>query len=148
MTAPFERLADLLLLRRRTILWALLALVLLAGWVSRGLGFDFSPQNIFVSGSADFVLLEELQEVFGRDDNVLLVVVEGPDVFSTEVLGTLRRLHDGLAGVDGIERVEDLTVLETVDIGDSLPSPLILEGGNLEKERQRALDHPLVRSRW
>ena len=148
MTAPFERLADLLLRRRRVIVCAFLVLVFLAGWVASGLGFDFSPQNIFVSGSADFVLLEELQEVFGRDDNVLLVVVEGPDVFSAEMVGYLRLLHDGLAAIDGIERVEDLTVLDTVAIGDSLASPLLPEGGSLEVARERALEHPLVRSRW
>ena len=81
------------------------------------LGFDFSPQNIFVSGDQEYRRLEDLQRVFGRDDNLLLIHLRSEDLFSADFVDYLFRLHDALAAVDGVAAVDDLTTVLIVRRG-------------------------------
>src|SRR4030095_721926 len=50
---------------------------------------------------------EEVKRTFG-DDTVTIVLVKAPDVFSASVLGTIRRLTEAFAKIDGVTRVDTL----------------------------------------
>jgi predicted RND superfamily exporter protein len=86
--------------------------------------------------------------VFGREDNLLLVHVEGaaPDgLFTADRLDYLTRLHAALAGVEGIVGVDDLTTAWVLRPGSPLPAPLLGPDVAPAEARRLATEHPLIR---
>ncbi len=71
-----------------------------------GLPIDMSPRSLFVKDLKSRRLLA-IEEQWGRDDNELNVIVEGP-LYTTEGLQLLKRLHELAAGDPSVERVESL----------------------------------------
>lgn len=135
-------------LRRWIFAVCAVALALAALGASR-LRFDFSPQNLFVSGDPEYLYLRKIHSVFGRDDNRLAVHVRARQLFSPPTISWLRALHERLAAIPGVERVDDLTTVVTAEPGRLGPTPLLPaeEGADLAVSRRRALEHPLVRGR-
>jgi predicted RND superfamily exporter protein len=115
-----------------------------------GLGLDFTPQRIFESGDEEFAYLVHIQEVFGRDDNAIVVHLDAPGgLFRPERLAFLRDLHDALTQVEGVAEVDDLTTAVVLRRGMPLPTPLLPPGAelstlDLEQARELALGSPLL----
>lgn len=109
------------------------------------LGLNLAPQRTFEGENEDFAYLERIQDVFGRDDNIMLVHVRSDKLFSKSSITFLRNLHKSLAEVDGVFDVQDLTTAWIIREGDSRPSLLLKSSeNNLEWVQKRALSEPLI----
>lgn len=101
------------LVRHRRL--GLLAIVLLTGLaalaiglrLSRGLPVDFTPQALFMDGGAAIERLEALEARWGRDDNDLILLVEG-ELARPEVLAWLDALQAALQGLPELVAVEGI----------------------------------------
>lgn len=78
------------------------------------LRFDDDYRSVFRSDGPDYRALEEITDIFGREDNDLIVVVDGPDLLSAEPLTFIWELHQAVDEVDGVESVYSLASLPTV----------------------------------
>jgi predicted RND superfamily exporter protein len=71
-----------------------------------GLPIDLSPRSLFVKDKKSRRLLA-IEEQWGRDDNELIVIVEGP-IFTAEGVRLLLLLHEAAAADPAVGRVESL----------------------------------------
>lgn len=118
-----------------------------AGAAAAWLRIDFTPQRIFESQGDEFTYLELVQKEFGHEDDLLLVHVQVPQgVLTPEGVDLVRRLHERLAAVPSIERVDDLTTAYVVRRGRG-PTPLLGEGADLAEVSSLALADPLLAGR-
>lgn len=86
-----DRLADLVTRRRVLVLLLVLGLsAALAAFIPR-LRADFTPSDLFAKFEDQEAIAAEFRAEFGNTDNVLLVLVESPDVLSQP---TLQYIHD------------------------------------------------------
>lgn len=99
--------------RHRLIAAAIvLALTLLAGFSilersREGLPLDFTPQALFEDDSDELHVLREIESVFGREDNDLMLLLSGP-IGTPEGVAAVRALHAALAAHPRVERVDSL----------------------------------------
>ena len=138
----------------RLMLWALdrpwLTLALVAA-LTAGLGsqvarvrVDTSTESFMVEKDPGRAHLDRFKERFGSDTRTF-VIVKAPDVFTPDVLGTVRRLSDALAQVDGVVTVDSLTTVRDFrGEGDSLSTDLLVPPdpapADMPRIRARALD--------
>jgi predicted RND superfamily exporter protein len=71
------------------------------------LEFDASVDRLLGAGEERRLLQERARRLFG-EDNFLLIALAADDVFAPQVLGTVKRLGDRLAGMEGVDRVVSL----------------------------------------
>lgn len=77
---------------------------------------DFTPSDLFARYEEEERLAEEFRATFGNTDNVLLVLVEAPDIYSVEALQLVHTIAVGLRTFPWAGRVDAVTLLP-------LPSP-------------------------
>ena len=87
---------------------ALLILSAVSLWALQFLTFDFNPQRIYESDSHAYQILQEHDKIYGRDDNVIIALVDGAKMDQPAALNYLRSLSDKLAKVKGVLRVDGL----------------------------------------
>lgn len=119
----YKVLADFILQYRRSIL-AVTLVVLLSGATSVPfLKFNFTPQQLFESDSNREEDREEVAKEFGREDNLVTIIVEAQDIYQPQVLTYVHQLSLHLRQlpvtlpkhqdpVQAIKRTESLTTLE------------------------------------
>ncbi len=97
--SPFFRAWGSTILRFR-LLFLLMTIVVTAagGFFAKGLKQDMAIESFLDSQSEALRVLEEFRDQFGRDD-VFMVVVEG-DVFSSQYISRLKKLHDELENIN------------------------------------------------
>ncbi|RME24425.1 MAG: hypothetical protein D6798_11285 [Deltaproteobacteria bacterium] len=101
------------LVRHRHAALALSLLITLAAVAAIGtrvrheLPIDFTPQAIFMDGGRDMQRLREIEADYGRDDNDIVLLVEGA-LATPEGVEALRRLHAACEALPEIERVDSL----------------------------------------
>lgn len=98
-----HRLAGLL----ASLLLTALALAAITSRLQSGLPVDFTPQALFMDGGEEIERLEELDALWGRDDNDVVVLVEG-ELADAEALAWLRALHSRLEGLPSVVDVQSL----------------------------------------
>jgi hypothetical protein len=155
-------LADKILENRKWILGILLVIAALCGATVPFLGFDFTPQQLFKSTSDASEYRDNFAERFGREDNLMVIMIEGEDVFKPEVLETMREVTYDLRAVDTISGADSVATFEIPRSGDS-PGTMSVEpvleragpdapAGDItqaraDKLRGVALSEPLVANR-
>ena len=72
-----------------------------------GLPVDFTPQSLFIDQGSEVDDLRRVQATFGRDDNDLLFLVQGP-LGTPAGVAYLRALHAALAADPAVVRVDSL----------------------------------------
>lgn len=72
---------------------------------------------------------EQVRETFGSDD-LTVVVIEAPDVFTPETLGIVSRLSEALGRLEGVTRVDSLTTVDHIaaDADQLEIAPLLRDG--------------------
>ncbi len=115
-----------LVVRRRGLVSALLALLTVAiaaaaaARVARdGVPLDFTPQAIFMDAGPEFDRLARIEAEFGKDDNDLLLLVDG-DLESEAGVAYLRALHAAAESTPGVERVDSVVTATVLEGGDGL----------------------------
>ncbi|MCA8924524.1 MAG: RND family transporter [Planctomycetes bacterium] len=124
----------------------------LAGWGALSLTFDFTPQRIFESDNEDFVELQRVTETFGRDDTLLVVLVNATsgDLFEQARVAYVRELRSAVVALEGVQGVQDFTSAPVVRPGSFLPGLLVPPGAEqpaLDAARELAVTHPLLAGR-
>jgi len=96
--------------------------------VDEGPPIDFTPQALFNGDDTNERALA-LREWWGKDDNEVMVLVEGP-IFTPEGAALMQSLHAALAADPDVERVDSLVSLGIAARGEDGVSvkPLLREG--------------------
>jgi uncharacterized protein len=138
------------LVRRRALAAAALLALTAAACASLavdlrgGIPADFTPQAMFIEGGPARERLDEIEAVFGRDDNDLLVMLRGP-LDSHAALAALAELHAALAAAPGVVRVDSLVNAQALVGADGLLEVRpFLDGSADEGAVQRAGADPYL----
>ncbi len=91
-------------------LWAVFTILMtvMLGAGLRRLQFDIRPNAVFSAVNQVSRDLDDFHERFGPDDNDLLIMIEGEDLFELETLLRIRRLRDQLREINGIAHVASI----------------------------------------
>ena len=134
------------------VVWGtLLVLVTVAlGLQVPRLRIDESAEGLMLEHDPARQYYEQMKERFGSD-NLTIVLVKADDVFSFGVLQAVRRLSDGLEGVEGVVRVDSLTTVKNIkgrdDLLDTEPLvglPIPQTAAGLARIRADALDNRVL----
>jgi len=112
------------------------------------LRFDSSVNRLLGAGDERRSLHERARRLFGGDD-VLLIALAADDVFTPQVLGTVKRLADRLAALEGVDRV--VSLFSALDLhrrgGDLVIEPFLSgppeDAAALARARERVLANPV-----
>ncbi|RAL23515.1 hypothetical protein DL240_04970 [Lujinxingia litoralis] len=107
----FNRLATLVLRHRLAVVIAMALFTLGSLALAPRVGFNFTPQQLFEGRGDDDQYREIFAERFGREDNVIIVLVEAPDVLATPVVSLIRDLTYELRRLDTIEDAQSLATI-------------------------------------
>lgn len=112
--------------------------------------FDFNPQLVYQSNSADYQFMQQHDKLFGRDDNVVILLVDGRPADDAEVLDYLRTAAVKLGQIEGVVRVDGLPTARLLSEQEGalaavkvLPDTGPIGPSDLERVRQTAKD-PLL----
>lgn len=150
----YGKIADFVVAHARWVLWAALGVALFCATFVPKLGFDFSPQQLFRSTSDAAAYREEFAQRFGREDNLVFIIVEADDVFAPPVLQFTRDLTQRLRALDVVDAADSLATMAIPRPGDSpgvlATESLIPSQGEVTAEaatalRELARAEPLVR---
>ena len=117
----YRALSDFILQHRSAILLATLMLAVGCATLAPKLTFNFTPQQLFESSSNREQAREDVAQAFGREDNLITVILQGPDIYSPAALTYAHQLTLKLRDVEltrgqqtlrAIKRAESLTTLE------------------------------------
>src|SRR5579862_423969 len=104
--------APLLVRFPRTVVATYFLVTILLGLAARNVRIEGSIESILPRHDPAVQFYADTRSQFGSDD-IGVVGVRAPDLFSTATLTKIARVTDRLAAVDGVERVLSLT--NTVD---------------------------------
>ena len=143
-----ETLVNLQFRYRRWLLSGLAALAVVATLGALDLRFDFSPQRVFVSSSPEYVFLERIHEVFGRDDTRVAVHLYSEELWTEESLRFLATLEKELSALDGVAEVAGpMAAPVAVADGRGVVALSQVGEGDPEEMRRAALSQPLIHGR-
>ncbi|MCA9773070.1 MAG: RND family transporter [Myxococcales bacterium] len=152
LEALFERLAGFVIARRTGVVVALA--VLTAAFAARltDLRVDFSHERLFSAQDPERAAYARKSDIFGPDDNVLVVILEvtdpSRDVFQPAVLAEVARIAEALERVEGITRVVSLVDAPELYPNDGgfdvrpLVDALPADPAALASLRARVVNHP------
>lgn len=120
----------------------LAAITLLMGWQIRHFRLDASSETLVLEDDEDLRFAREMMARYGYSDNLIVMFEPNDDLFSDELLATLKRLRDDLRSLDHVVDVRsilDVPLLESppvslADLKKTLPT---LESGNADREMAR-----------
>ncbi len=142
-----ESLANCLERRRGWVMFAAVAITLLAFYGGSRLTVDDVPRNLFVSDDDESAALEEIYKQFGADDNDCVFVVESEDLFTPRSISALRHLIDAARRVEGVETVfsiADAVIFPADGPPHSLLPPNDAPPAAYDAARREGIAHPLI----
>jgi hydrophobe/amphiphile efflux-3 (HAE3) family protein len=152
----FARLADALIRWRIPTLAVVGVVVAICATFVPQLGFDFTPQQLFRSSSDELDYREMFAERFGREDNVVFVIVETDDVYDPELLEYLRESTLTMRGWPEVKTAESIATVRLPNAGESAgvlsTEPVVPQSGDVTAADAAALKdlatgEPLVEGR-
>ena len=96
----------------RAAAFTFLFLVFGLGLAALSLRVDASAEGVLLDDDPDRARRDFARAIFGTLDEVIVVMVEAPNVYAPGTIAALRRLTDALAAVPGVAEVLSLTNLE------------------------------------
>jgi uncharacterized protein len=145
-----ERLAELIIKMRWVLLLTILVITCLAALkVVRDIQFDFSPASLFLYDDPDRTYYDEFTEIFGEDDNLILIMFHRPggDIFTPGFLSEFKKITRKIGKVKNIRRSLSLMNAPSLEAGDNsftveeFLSRIPTDREQLADYRQRALDN-------
>lgn len=113
--------------------------------LQQGMPIDFTPQAIFIDRGPMLDRLQEIDSVFGREDNDLLLIVDGQPLRTDAGRQVIEQMHATMAAdpdVVDVFSLVDAMLLESDD-GMLIVSPL-LEDRSMAQALQHAVDDPYL----
>ncbi len=150
----YSKLAELIVDYRKLVLVISAGVALFCATQLPKLGFDFTPQQLFRSTTDAADYRETFAERFGREDNLVFLVVEADDVFRPDVLEFARDLTARLRDQGIVDAADSLATMELPRPGDSpgvlateslIPRHGPVSSADAERLRTLARQEPLVR---
>ncbi|MFT4978266.1 MAG: putative RND superfamily exporter protein, partial [Myxococcota bacterium] len=146
-----ESLGRALVRHRYAALVILLFITALAGLgianrLQQGAPIDFTPQAIFIDSGPMITRLREIEQTFGREDNDLLLLLDGPALTTPAGEEALRSLYDAVYADPDVVSVTSLlqTPLMRADDGLLIIEPA-LEGRDMAAALVAAAEDPYLR---
>ncbi len=116
------------------------------------LKFDFTPQQLFRSSSDLLAQRESFAQTFGREDNLLTIIVEAPTVWNVETMSWMRETTLRLRALPFAKNTESVVTLEIPRSGGEgvmTTSPLLGSGAisaeGVKSLQTLASQEPLLR---
>jgi len=126
----------------RKVLAAALAAAILAVAVASGLSLDVSSEALIPPDSPQRRAQDEVARLFGAEEAAIVFAAD-PALFTPDRLAALREIHDALAALPSVGRVDSLFSLP--DLRDENGGALLEDPAGLERLRRRLAAHPLYR---
>ena len=124
----------------------LLCLLLPALWNLRDFGIHSDPRSLLETSPDHRLVLDMVGELVPEEEIVVLDM-ECPDVFSTEGLSALRRVSDALLSLESAVGIKSLThSWRPVRRGLGLEMVPLVGGQDLDQLERYCLDNPLIRN--
>ena len=73
-----------------------------------GIPLDFTPQSIFLDDGEMVQQLRSVEQIFGREDNDFLILLQGSSLTTTDGKEWLEKTHHALNNIDGVTQVLSL----------------------------------------
>lgn len=147
-----ERVARWLIQNWGRLVAALVALAAIAGWRASGLEFDFAFRHFFLAQAED-ELAADLRQRFGDNaGSYLVAVLQGPEVFTPDVLSSVATMSDTVAAIPHVRQVFSLATVpylhgDGTDLSLEPLVGLVERGTNLARVRADVLASPLYSRR-
>lgn len=110
-SGPMHRFAEAMIRARWIVICVLIAVTAALGALIPRLQADFTPSDLFAAFGDSREIANEFRETFGNTDNVVLVLVEAPDVTTPENLGYLYQLTEAVTQIEGVRSAQSITSL-------------------------------------
>jgi hypothetical protein len=123
MNQLLQRIPDWLMQRRLAVVVSMLLVTVLAGLQIPKLRADFTPNDLFAQVEAEQAIVDEFRATFGNTDNVLLLLVEAPDIFDPAVLQYIRDVADEFKAQPWSARVTSIATLPLPRPAAVAPAP-------------------------
>lgn len=107
----FQRFAEQMIGARWYVIIGLVVLTAAVGSQIPKLKADFTPSDLFANFGDARETAEQFRATFGNTDNVVLVLVEAPDVTTPEALGFIHELTLEARTIPGVVGAQSITVL-------------------------------------
>jgi predicted RND superfamily exporter protein len=132
-------------LRFRRSLTIAVALITVAAAIGASrLVFDDSYRNLFRSSSPEYAYMQRVADVFGADDQLVALLIEGHDVLSADVIAAQRTIQREALDIPGIVSAHSVLNLQRRLEGRAAVVPLIGADPIDASARERLLSHPLA----
>ncbi len=144
-----DRLVRMVVRSPRGVVVIVVLISLLAAFgLSRGITLDASPFSFIEREGQPMIDYRRTRQHFGSDDFLIAAVV-AEEIFAPANLGKLRRLHQQIAGLHGVEEILSLAnvpyarrMADGASLETLLPTSLV-EGARLTEAREQALSDRL-----
>lgn len=108
---PIQRFADAMIRLRWFVIALVLGVAVALGMLIPKLQADFTPSDLFAAFGDSREVAEEFRATFGNTDNVVLILVEAPDVTTPANLAFLYTLTEQIGGIEGVQGAQSITSL-------------------------------------
>jgi uncharacterized protein len=132
----------------------MVAVLLVTGYLayrSTELRFDFTPEQLFVSNDPDVDFFRDYRDrVFRSDDNIVMIAIRPPELFSREGVELVRKVAAEIKGYPHVAEVDTLFDIDTIQPSDGgfAVMPLLADmpasPAGFSAVKARALDQPMV----
>lgn len=123
----YQILAEFIVRQRRGLLILSASLFAICAVLAVQIEFNFTPQQLFESSGDDHEYREIFAERFGREDNLVTILIEGEDLFIPEVLGPLRDLTYELRQLPDIVDAQSVATLAMPRAESLSAEPILLD---------------------
>ena len=141
-----KRFATFVLLYPKSVLAGLFILMVAALFPASGIRTDFNLEAFFPDDDRTIIEYRAVSEEFGRDDNVIALLLEHPDLLSMEHLTRIDSLTQALKSMNHVTDVESLTEARGLaNREDNLVVESVWEPGEPAPSLDSLLDNPFLK---
>lgn len=142
----------LVLYNPKLVLAVLVAILVCFGYYAKDFKLDASADSLLLEDDADLKLFRQIHQRYPTNDLLVVTYTPNKDLFSDEVLDSLKKLRGELkkvSGVDTVFTILDATLFESSPVSmaeliDDIPN---LEKAGIDRVKAKAelLDSPIFR---
>ena len=144
-----KRFTNFLTSHPRILIISLFVMSLVAIYPASQIGTDFNLEGFFPENDPTLTQYEQVAELFGRDDNTIIIALEQPSIFDADFLSTLTDFSDSLLKLPHVSEVRslyDASQIRASENGGIEVNPYIQHGESVsEKVQQEMLSDSLVK---
>ena len=90
-------------------IFIIIAITIISFFGLLNLKFDFSPQHLFEANDSESKKLEELDEIFGKEDKTIMILIKADNIFTVPVIQYINTLSNKINKIKEITSVDSIT---------------------------------------